>query len=100
MKLSKIVEMMEEYMDMCSSPSYKINSITFQSDYSYKFNITEYLCEPYDLYVNEDGIIFNDKECKIQTLDNMKSAYDYDKEILDEINEFEKKWRSLNGQYK
>lgn len=93
MKLSKIVEMMEEYMDMGSSPSYKINSITFQSDYSYKFNITEYLCEPYDLYVNEDGIIFNDKECKIQTLDNMKSAYDYDKEILDEIDEFEKKWR-------
>ena len=81
--------MIEDYMDI--TPSYTINSIIHESNHSYKFNITEYLSEPYDLWVDESGVIRNENNEDV--LDVMKSAFDNDMEMLNWVSEFEKKWR-------
>ena len=94
MKLSKIVEKLEEYMDYFTY-GYEINSIILDARYKYKINITEYgpdgIDGSYPLYTDEDGNIFNDEG---NLIDFAKDVYDYDQEVLQWIDRFEEKWRA------
>lgn len=92
MRLSKIIEKFEEWMDYFTY-GHEINSITPGEKHKYKINITEFgPCLPttYDLYADENGNLYNDEDNLIAF---SKYAYDYDKEIFKWIDDFEEKWR-------
>lgn len=92
MKLSKIIEKFEEWMGEFTY-DFEINSIAHGEKYKYKINMTEFGPCPsstYDIYADEDGNFFNEDDNLISF---SRDVYDYDKDVIKWIDDFEEKWR-------